>query len=1024
MTKGKISQMKKLALVLVVLGAGSLRSETPLWEDPERNEENRMSARSWLPAEGYVESLDGEWDFWWNGSPAESPDGFWRQDFSTAGWFKIDVPSCVETRGWGVPHYVNVKYPHGKTPPKIDPAYNPTMCYRRRFAVPETWRGRRIVLRFEGVASGCEVWLNGKRVGYSEDSRLPAEFDVTPFVSGDAAGELLAVRVRKWVDGSYLEDQDMIRYSGIFRRVFVSAEPKDGIRDFSAVTVPASADGGWKLSLAVDSGAPACASLFDDAGNKVADIAISGGKGEAVLRSPRLWSAEDPYLYTLELRAGGDVRRTKLGVRSCTVENGLLLFNGKPIKFLGVNRHEMNPTNGYTQTYAEMERDVKMMRQANINCVRMSHYPFDPRFYELCDRYGLYVCSEANVESHGIGYGPDCLPMRKEWHSAIVERNVRQVLFFRNHASVFMWSVGNEVGWGDGIAKARDAVKAIDPLRPFHGLGWKNVPGTPFGPDNSASDVTSGQYPTLDWLRKQAHDPKPHWLSEYACAMGNGVGNLAEYWEVFYSSDKLSGGCIWDWLDQAFLKKTDRIDGRTGKAERFLAYGGDHDEQPNDGPYCGNGLVDAFARPSAKLNEVKYVQRPVVVSAANALDGKAELWNRYEFSRADAFVEGAWTLVADGVKVDGGKLEVPPVAPRCRGEIVLPRPKVRLDPAKEYFYRVSFVLKNPALWADKGYEVAWDQLPCGMAPAEVAAPAAGKAEVEETDGEVSVRCAGTIAVFSRETGTLSSLVMDGKRIMADAGGVCRGPRLQVERAFNDSDDWIRKPFIAKGMSQLSFHARPIAVKRTGDGAEIVTSVRVTGAKSGGFEHACVWTFAADGSICASNTVVPFGDVPLLPRMGCFQMLDGALEAMRWYGRGPWENMVDRKAGCDIGQWDSTVSEQYVAYLRPQDCGGKCDVRWAEFTDPADGKGVRISCDQPFYLQALHFTREDLDQSRHRPGEPRRYNALKPRAEVCLSVDCRQMGLGCFNCGPETLGKYRFKVERTSWNCRYSPVGGK
>jgi beta-galactosidase/beta-glucuronidase len=239
-----MAEMKKLALVLVVLGAGSLRSETPLWEDPERNEENRMPARSWLPAEGYVESLDGEWDFWWNGSPAESPDGFWRQDFSTAGWFKIDVPSCVETRGWGVPHYVNVKYPHGKTPPKIDPAYNPTMCYRRRFAVPETWRGRRIVLRFEGVASGCEVWLNGKRVGYSEDSRLPAEFDVTPFVSGDAAGELLAVRVRKWVDGSYLEDQDMIRYSGIFRRVFVSAEPKDGIRDFSAVTVPASADGG------------------------------------------------------------------------------------------------------------------------------------------------------------------------------------------------------------------------------------------------------------------------------------------------------------------------------------------------------------------------------------------------------------------------------------------------------------------------------------------------------------------------------------------------------------------------------------------------------------------------------------------------------------------------------------------------------------------------------------------------------------------------------------------------------------
>lgn len=1011
-----------VSVLTLLAAAGNLSADVPPWEDPERNGENRLPARSWLPAEGYVQSLDGEWDFWWTGGPAESPDGFWRTDYSADGWFRIDVPSCVETRGWGVPHYVNIKYPHGKTPPKIDPAYNPTMCYRTSFTVPPAWKGRRLVLRFEGVSSACEVWMNGRRVGYSEDSRLPAEFDVTGFAGPAGGHELLAVRVRKWCDGSYLEDQDMIRYAGIFRRVFLSAEPMDGIRDFSAVTTPDADYRNWTLSVSVDAGAPASAALYDAEGKKVAAVPMTRGKGRVTLASPRTWSAEDPYLYTLELRAAGDVRRTRLGVRECKVAGGLLLFNGRPIKFLGVNRHEMNPVNGYTLSLEEMERDVRMMRRANINCVRTSHYPFDPRFYELCDRYGLYVCSEANIESHGIGYGPDCLPMRPEWHRAIVERNVRQVLTFRNHACVFMWSVGNEAGWGDAIVKARDAVKALDPVRPFHGLGWKNVPGVPFGPDNSASDVTSGQYPTLAWLRKQALDPKPHWLSEYACAMGNGVGNLREYWDVFYSSDKLSGGCIWDWLDQAFLKTTDRVDPKTGRAAAFLAYGGDHDEQPNDGPYCGNGLVDAFARPSAKLNEVRYVQRPIVVVTDDAASGTAELWNRLEFTAADEMVSAVWELFADGVRVDGGTLAVPSVAPRAKGALALPRPGTGTAAGKECFYRVSFRLKKDMPWAPRGTEIAWDQLPYGPRPVRRPAPPPGAATVTEAKDRLTVRCAGTEAVFSRRTGTLSRLAMNGKTILADAPGICRGPRLQVERAFNDSDDWMRRPFLAKGMTQLSFHPRPLSVGRDGNAVRVVSSVRVTGAKTGGFEHVTTWSFGADGSLAAAHAVEPFGDQPPLPRVGTFQMLDGALERMRWYGRGPWENQIDRNAGCDIARWTSTVTAQYVDYLRPQDCGGKSDVRWAEFTDPADGKGVRISCDRPFFLQALHFTRDDLDQSRHRPGEPRRYNPLVPRKEVCLSVDCRQTGLGCYNCGPEPLEKYRFPVGPTAWVCTYSPVG--
>ena len=1007
------------ALCAAAPAADGMR-RVPPWEDPEANAENRLPARAYLPPEGYVQSLDGEWDFWWAGSPDLAPDGFWRTDFDASGWFSVDVPSCVETRGWGVPHYTNIKYPHAMTPPTIDPSYNPTLCYRTSFAVPAGWRGRRLVLRFEGVASCCEVWVNGRRVGYSEDSRLPAEFDVTPFVGAQGGRELLAVRVRKWCDGSYLEDQDMIRYAGIFRRVTLSAEPMDGIRDFCFTTVPDEGFRTWTLSLSVDAGAPAAAALYAADGKKAVDIPLVGGKGTALLAGARAWSPEDPYLYELELKAGGDVRRARVGVRDCRIAGGAILLNGRPVKFFGVNRHEMSEVNGYTVSPAEMERDVRMMRRANFNCVRTSHYPCDPRFYDLCDRYGILVCAEANVESHGVGYGEDAIPTRPEWHRAIIERNVRNVMCHRNHACVAIWSVGNECGWGEGLAKARDAVKAIDPVRPFHGLGWKHVKGLPFGPDDSASDVTGGMYPPIEKLRAQASLAKPHWLCEYGCAMGNGLGNLKEYWDVFYSSDKLAGGCIWDWIDQTVLKRTDRVDPRTGRAASFRAFGGDYDEQPNDGPYCANGLLDASAEPTAKLNEARHVQRPIVVTSEDAASGAAELWNRYEFTFADDAVEGEWRLFADGVAVDGGPLAVPHVAPREKGRLALPAPRRAPPAGAECFYRVSFRLAKDAVWAERGYEVAWDQLPFGHSPSAAAPAAPGRASVAESPDEVTVRWGGSEAVFSRRTATLSKLVLGGKTVLADEGGVCRGPRLQVERAFTDSDDWMRRPFMAKGMSQLSFHPRPLVAERTGESVRIRSSVRVTGAKSGGFEHETDWTFGADGSVTAANSVTPFGDVPELPRIGTFQMLDGALERLTWYGRGPWENYVDRCTGCDVGLWTSTVAAQYVDYIRPQDCGGKAGVRWAALVDPADGRGVRIACDRPFFLQALHFAREDLDQSRHRPGEPRRYQPLVPRREVCLSVDCRQTGLGCNNCGPIPLPQYRFKVEKTRWTCTFSP----
>ena len=1009
------------ALVAMTLTASGVEP----WNDPAVNAENRLPARTFLPRDGYVLSLDGTWNFAWEGQSDGAIGTRAPSDSETP--FTLDVPSCVETRGWGVPHYVNIKYPHPMTPPTIDPGYNPTMLYRRRFVVPAQWKGQNVILRFEGVASCCEIWVNGRKVGYFEDARLPSEFSISPFVGfGEESGNLLEVKVRKWCDGSYVEDQDMIRYAGIFRSVKLYAEPKEGIVDFSFTTLPDAAYRNWtcRLELAgsVQARTSARPRLMDAEGHVVGAFTPESGQSAFSLDlvSPRLWSDEDPYLYRLDI---GDGRTVAVGVRDCRVAGGCILVNGKPVKFKGVNRHEMNPANGYTLTLEEMERDVRMFKRNNINCVRMAHYPNDPRMYDLCDRYGVYVMSEANVESHGMRYGEDCMPEREEWHQTMLERNLRHVRFYRNHASVVMWSVGNEMGWGRGIEKCYSAVKRLDPTRPFHGVGWIKKGQEHTRPWNNASDMTGGQYMPLDVLQAQANDPRPHFQMEYECAMGNGMGNLKEYWDVFYSNDRLSGGCIWDWLDQAVWIDMDRL-GPDGRHVRYLGYGGDHDEEPNDGPFCANGLVDAQCNPSAKLNEVKHVHQPVVVSCDDAAKGMAEFWNRYEFAYVDEMVEGRWELMADGEVVDSGVLPMPHLAPRQRVDIALPVPSVAIHPDREHFYRVSFRLKNATPWAEKGYEVAWNQLRYGKrAERKAVEPKLGVCSVEETEKCIRVVAGGTEAEFDRATGTARHLSMQGKVIFSDKGGVVHGPRLEVERAFTDSDNWMRNPFFAAGLTHLSHHPKQMTVTQNEDGTVTVAApVLITGAKSGGFEFAARWLFRADGTIRIDHEMIPFGHVPDIPRVGTFMRLDGALENMRYYGRGPWENYIDRNTGCDVGIYRSTVTDQYVDYIRPQDCGGKTDVRWVEFTDPKDGRGIRFSdAGSPFFMQALHFTRDDLDQARHRPGERRRHSPPMPREEVCLTLDCRQMGLGCNNCGPIPLPQYRFKPERTIWTLELSPV---
>ena len=517
---------------------------------------------------------------------------------------------------------------------------------------------------------------------------------------------------------------------------------------------------------------------------------------------------------------------------------------------------------------------------------------------------------------------------------------------------------------------------------------------------------------------------KPFWMCEYAHAMGNAMGNFKEYWDVFYKYESLSGGCIWDWVDQAIWKSTDRVD-PDGNRISYLAYGGDFDDAPNDGPFCCNGVVGPEREITPKLMEVRHVHRNIVVSTDDAAKGEAEIWNRFGFTRADEFC-GVWELVCDGKVIAYGDLEVPSVEPLSRGRIKLPKPDdFKPVPGAEYFYNVAFALTNDTIWAQKGWHVAADQLPFKVQAAKAeAVQAAGSPGWNADDETVTVSAGPTVAVFGRDTGTLASLTMNGKTILSDNAGVVAGPRLTAVRAFVDNDRWIRDDFYRSGLTQMAWHTRPIYVSRSGDGAVVVkTTVDACGSKGAKFVHETKWTFRADGSITLDETATPEGRMPkALPRLGTSWKLDSSLENVAWYGRGPWENYVDRCSGSFLGYWESTVTKQYVDYVRPQDCGYKSDVRWVAFTD-ADGDGVLVKGGKPFFFQALHYGWEDLEFARHRNGQQRIFNPPDERAEVCLNIDCRQLGLGGNSCGPVPEAPYIFPVEKTSWTMTLRPVKG-
>ena len=1013
--------------------AKRIREKAPEWENELVNYVNVEPARAYsfplasvesaftpdLPETPYVKSLNGMWRYNWCGAPDQRPKDFWKLDFDDADWYAIEVPSCVEMKGFGVPQYSNIKYPHPPNPPFTDRDYNPVSSYRTTFTVPGDWKGRPVFLRFEGVYSAYYVWVNGQKVGFSEDSCTAHEFNVTKFLR---PGEnLLAVEVYRWSDGAYLEDQDFFRYSGIYRNVMLFSPPPVEIRDFyfRYDLDPVARSAKIDLSVELRGGSePVTAELYDAGYRKVADFPVfADGHAVREMRDLHLWSAEDPYLYTLVIRtagATGDIRSAKVGfMKTELMPNGALHVNGRPVKFKGVNRHDASPVNGRSVTRAEMLRDVLLMKQYNIDTVRTSHYPNDPYFYHLCSRYGLYVQAEANVESHGMGYGVNCLASPPSWTQAHVDRCRDMVVNWRNLPCVFTWSWGNEAGQGPTFDIVDAACREVDATRP-----------TCYRQDCERFAIDGPGYPTIAKVHGRGLRGKCSFFFEYAHCMGNALGNFQEYWDEFYAFPSLTGGCIWDWVDQAVWVETDRV-GSDGRRQRYLAYGGDHDEEPNDGNFCANGILDAERHVTPKLQEVKHVHRNLVVSGVPG--GKAELWNRFSFTASGAFAAD-YELLEDGVAIASGALDLPSVPPSTRQAVSLPLPAFTAKPGADYRYNVSFRLKRDELWARKGHVVAHDQLKVDVS-AEAPEPAAPSNDsngvgIRESAMEIVVTAGPTVAVFGKDTGTLKRLAMDGRPVLADStDGIVRGPRLTCMRAFTDNDIWLRKArwgkqnnFYESGLTQLRYHVRELKA----EGACVRSVVEVNGAKSAGFTHVAVYAFAADGSMTVRNTVTPYGKMPpALPRLGLSLMLDERLENMAWYGRGPWENYVDRCRGAFMGYWTSTVTEQYVDYVRPQDNGYKCNVAWAAFTD-ADGRGVLVKGSEPLFVQALHHSCEDLEFARHRDKQERIWNVKPPRREVCLNLDLRQLGLGGASCGPRPEDQYIFPIRPESWAVTFVP----
>ncbi len=1005
------------------------------WEDPGISGRGREAAHAPLGAYASVESamrgdrrsskytmsLDGEWKFHLAQSPLSAPDGFWKADFDDSAWAKISVPgnwqlakNCTDK-----PIYTNIAYPFKPNPP-FPPDANPTGCYRRSFKIPDSWDGREMFLVFESVDSAFHVWVNGQEVGYGEDSRLPAEFAVTPFVKKGL--NTLAVRVLRYCSGTYLEDQDYWQMSGIQREVWLYAKPAVHIRDFRIRTIfdESYKDAVLDATAYIDTRSlpqtPNCAKISDYEGY-TAEIQLYDHEARPVLPepaagpfsaqtnmygpefekdaarfrvpvpSPRKWSAEDPYLYTLVMKlsdASGavlDIESCKVGFRQVEIRDRQVLLNGRRLVVRGVDRHEFNPERGRAVTVEDMRRDIILMKQLNFNAVRTSHYPDDPRWYDLCDELGLYLVDEANLETHGLG---GQLSVDPAWAPAYLERAVRMVMRDRNHPSVCFWSLGNESFKGPNHAAMANWIRVCDPTRPVQYESGNPAPHT--------SDIMVPMYPRLDWVAKVMEDPsekRPMIMCEYAFAKGNATGNFRKFWEYVDRYPSFQGGFIWDWSDKLLLFELP--DGR-----KVHGYGNDLGEN-TDYPAIGehpsqvfSGIVGADLVPHPGAMEAKKLQAPVAFPSFDPASGLLEVWNKYHALHLD-HLEFGWELAENGEILQSGKFKVDGAAPDSRSRTGIPVkiPEIG-SPGSEYFLNVRAYLSDETPWAPPGHLISWEQfkLPVQCPAAEATRPSE-TCEIKHASGpdSISVSGEGWSLAWDARSGLMNSWNVKGIEQLS-------APVREIFHRAPTDNDWLLgykhsyfSEWKANGIMDLKRTLRGISSVKTDTGDVVVSVSSELRGTDPSKPIICEIRsiVSADGKVSVEQKAAIPDCFPIIPRIGILFPLRAGLESVTWFGRGPWENYVDRKDSAIVGKWTSAVSNMFERYICPGECAGREDTRRLQLSDRY-GDGLSFLGAPLFHFSILHFAPEDLMAAKHSWE-------LKPRPEVFLILDGWHMGVG-------------------------------
>lgn len=990
------------------------------WMDLQMNEINRLPVHTSFTAYDIVPtqssrylSLDGDWKFHWVENLDQRPTDFYRLDLDDSGWGTMPVPGMWELNGYGDPVYVNIGFPWRdnwvNNPPQVPVQDNHVGTYRRHVSLPADWKGKQVIAQFGSVTSNINLWVNGQFAGYAEDSKTAAEFDITPFLKeGD---NLLAFQVMRWCDGTYSEDQDFWRLSGVARSSYLYCRDKDNHIDDLRVTTGLTDDlrnGTIMIAPVVTGKGTMKYQLLDAQGNGVA--MIPDGDNRWIIPDAHPWTAETPYLYSLiatltpaDKKAKGEATTIKVGFRRVEIKEGQLLVNGKTVYIKGANRHEMDPDGGYVVSRERMIADIKEMKRMNINAVRTCHYPDDPQWYDLCDEYGLYVFAEANQEGHGFHYDPNTAASYKPMFAKpILERNQHNVSVQFNHPSVIVWSLGNETCDGPNFTAARDWIRTTDPSRPIH---WERAQG------GENTDLMCPMYASPDWCERYASKPeskKPLILCEYNHAMGNSGGGLMEYWNIVRRVPKFQGGFVWDFVDQGL-----RVRGKDGK--EYFSYGGDYNtHDPSDNNFNCNGLVSPDRVWNPHAYETAYYYQNVWAEDVNVRQGEIAVKNEFFFCDLSN-VKMRWQLLVDGQSVLNGEENDLNVAPQSRQVFHLPieNTLAALDPNSEVMLNVDFMLKQAEPMLEAGYRIAYAQLPVNEVAPQAMAPSVDKTKIQVknlSNGLLSVKGKEMDIAFDRQTGFMAHYVVNGVNLLGEGGSL----RPNFWRAVTDNDmgAWLQQKL--KVWRNPVMNLTSIAVDKKASSKSQMTIVAHYDMPELHARLTLTYEIHAGGVMCITQGIAfddSYTELPEMLRFGMVMEMPYTMDNSHFYGRGPIENYADRRYSQRLGIYRQTADEQFYPYIRPQETGTKGDIRWWNQID-TEGRGIKVTADKPFYASALHYDIATLDEGDEK--HQRHPSQLSKSQFTVLTLDSDHCGVGGIDSwGARPLEQYRLPaIDRT------------